>query len=59
MHIVVIAWLFTIGAMALALSSALAGIAWFVVAGLLPVLLLGWLVARRRISARKRSGTPQ
>lgn len=48
MHIVIIAWLFTIGVMALALSSALAGVAWFVGAGLLPVLLLVWLLARRR-----------
>lgn len=47
MHVVIIAWLFTIGVMALALSSALAGIAWFVGAGLLPVLLLAWLAARR------------
>lgn len=59
MHIVVIAWLFTIGVMALALSSTLAGIAWFVFAGLLPVLLLGWLAARRKISARKRNGSPR
>lgn len=51
MHIVIIAWLFTIGVMALALSSALAGVAWFVGAGLLPVLLLVWLLARRRRAA--------
>ncbi|MFO1396356.1 MAG: hypothetical protein U1F48_04765 [Burkholderiales bacterium] len=60
MHIVVIAWLFVIGVMALALSSALAGIAWFVGAGLAPVLLLVWLAARRaRVSARRRDESPR
>lgn len=59
MHIVAIGWLFVIGVMALALSGTLAAIAWFVFAGLLPVLLLGWLVGRRRISARKRDGSPR
>jgi len=59
MHIVAIGWLFVIGVMALTLSGTLAAIAWFVGAGLLPVLLLGWLVARRRISARRRNGSPQ
>jgi len=58
MHIVIIAWLFTIGVMALALSSALAGVAWFVGAGLLPVLLLVWLAARRR-RTRQDTSAPQ
>jgi hypothetical protein len=53
MHIVVIAWLFVIGLMALALSSALAGIAWFVCAGLLPMLLL-WFALRRKRSVLER-----
>lgn len=47
MHIVIIAWLFVIGVMSLALSSTLAAIAWFVGAGLLPVVLLVGLLARR------------
>jgi hypothetical protein len=47
MHIVLIGWLFVIGAMALTLSSALAGIAFFGVVGLAPALLLVWLMARR------------
>lgn len=60
MHIVIIGWLFTIGVMALALSSTVAAIAWFVGAGLLPVLLLAWLAARRRrLSARTRNGSPR
>ena len=60
MHIVIIAWLFTIGVMALALSSTVAAIAWFVGAGLVPVLLLVWLAARRRgVSARTRDGSPR
>jgi len=54
MHIVVIAWLFVIGLMALALSSALAGIAWFVCAGLLPMLLLLWFALRRKRSVLER-----
>lgn len=54
MHIVVIAWLFVIGLMALTLSSALAGIAWFVGAGLLPVLLLLWFALRRKRSVLER-----
>lgn len=58
MHIVIIAWLFVIGLMALALSSTLAGIAWFIGAGVLPVLLVGALVARR-VSARRRNGNPR
>ncbi|MFO1412975.1 MAG: hypothetical protein U1F10_03505 [Burkholderiales bacterium] len=50
MHVVVIAWLFVIGVMALALSSTLAGLAWFLGVGVLPVWLLGWLALRRRRS---------
>lgn len=50
MHIVVIAWLFVIGVMALALSSPLAGFAWFVGAGVLPVWLMAWFALRRRRS---------
>ena len=48
MHIVVIGWLFVIGTMALALSSPLAAVAFFAVAGVAPVALVVWLLARRR-----------
>ncbi len=47
-HIVVIGWLFVIGTMALALSSPLAAVAFFAVAGVAPVALVVWLLARRR-----------
>ena len=47
MHIVLIGWLFVIGAMALTLSSPLAGVAFFAGLGLAPAALLGWLAARR------------
>jgi membrane protein implicated in regulation of membrane protease activity len=48
MHIVVIAWLFVIGVMALALASPLAGVAWFFFVGLAPVALAVALLGRRR-----------
>ncbi len=55
MHIVVIAWLFVIGLMALASSSPLRGVVLLVGAGLGPVLLLAWLLrSRRRKSALER-----
>ena len=54
MHIVIIAWLFVIGVMALALSDPLAGAAWFLVVGLSPVALLLWLGGRRRRSVLQR-----
>ena len=47
-HIVVIGWLFVIGTMALALSSPFAAVAFFLFAGLAPVALVLWLLARRR-----------
>lgn len=58
MHIVIIAWLFVIGVMALALSDPLAGAAWFLVAGLSPVALLLWLGGRRRRSVLQREVEP-
>lgn len=60
MHLVVIAWLYVIGTMALATSSWLAGIALFVFVGLGPVLL--WLFAagrRRRMRRGQASGLEQ
>jgi hypothetical protein len=54
MHIVVIAWLYVIGAMALASASVVGGVAFFAAAGLAPVLL--WLfLAGRRARTRRRS----
>ncbi len=47
MHIVLIGWLFVIGVMALALSSPLAGVAFFAGLGVAPAALLVWLAARR------------
>jgi membrane protein implicated in regulation of membrane protease activity len=54
MHIVVIAWLFVIGVMALALANPLAGAAWFLGVGLAPVALLAALLGRRRRSVLER-----
>lgn len=54
MHIVVAAWMFVTFTMALTLSSAWAGIAFFAGVGLLPVALLLVLAARHR-RARARS----
>jgi len=54
MHIVIIAWLYITLAMALAFHGVLAGIAFFVVAGMLPVALYAWLASRRRRAARER-----
>lgn len=49
MHLVVIAWLYVIGMMAVTSSSALGGLVLFVSAGLLPVLaLVAWLGRRHR-----------
>jgi uncharacterized protein (DUF58 family) len=47
MHIVVIAWLFVIGVMALTFANPLAGAAWFLAVGLLPVALVVGLALRR------------
>jgi nicotinamide riboside transporter PnuC len=54
MHIVIIAWLYITLTMALALHSALAGVAFFFAAGVSPVALYAWLAARRRRAARER-----
>jgi hypothetical protein len=48
MHVVVAAWLFVIFTMALTLSSAWIGVAFFTFVGLGPVVLLVLLAARRR-----------
>lgn len=56
MHLVVIAWLYIVGVMALAASSVGAGVLLFVLGGLLPVLgLLGWLARQRKARANRTS----
>jgi len=57
-HIVILAWLFVTFTMALTFRSALAGLAFFVVAGLGPVALYAWLALRRRRAARARRPPP-
>ena len=52
MHIVVLAWLYVIGTMALTFGSALGGAAFFAAAGLAPVALLAWLALRRHRARR-------
>jgi hypothetical protein len=47
MHLVIMAWLFVIGTMALTMSGVLAGLAFFAVAGLAPLALYAWLKLRR------------
>ena len=54
MHIVIAAWLFVIGTMALTSASALGGIAFFLAAGVAPVAFYAW--ARIRALRRRRSG---
>ena len=51
MHLVVMAWLFVIGTMAMTSSSVLGGIALFA-AGLAPVALYAWVKLRRVRRAR-------
>lgn len=59
MHIVVAAWMFVTFTMALTLSSAWAGIAFFAAAGLLPVALLVVLAARRRRARAPSASVPE
>jgi hypothetical protein len=58
MHIVIIAWLFVAFTMALTMR-AVAGTVFFLVAGLLPVLLYAALALRRRRAARVRARAPR
>lgn len=48
MHIVVLAWLYVMFAMALTMRPVAVGVAFFLVAGLGPVAILAVLAARRR-----------
>lgn len=59
MHIVVAAWMFVTFTMALTLSSAWAGIAFFATAGLLPVALLVVLATRRRRAGARPASVPE
>ena len=52
MHLVIMAWLFVIGTMALTMSSVVAGLAFFAGAGVAPVALYAWLKLRRAGAAR-------
>ena len=52
MHLVVMAWLFVIGTMAMTFASALAGVAFFAAAGLAPVAFYAWVKLRRAGPAR-------
>ena len=54
MHLVILAWLLVTGTMALTMSSALAGVAFFAGAGLAPVALYAWLMVRRLRGERSR-----
>jgi hypothetical protein len=53
MHLVVMAWLFVIGTMALTFAHALAGVAFFLAAGVAPVALYAWVRVRAARSMRE------
>jgi len=57
MHLVIIAWLFITLTMALTMS-ALEGLLFFGLAGLLPVLLYGWLAVQRHRVRRSSTTRP-
>ncbi len=59
MHIVVMAWLFVIGTMALTWTSVLGGVAFFAAVGVAPVALCLWIAVRRlRARAKARAAPP-
>jgi len=55
MHIVILAWLYVIGMMALTSVTLTGGLALFAGAGLSPVLLWVWLAARRARARQRRA----
>jgi hypothetical protein len=61
-HIVIAGWLYVIGAIALTMKSAAAGIVTFALAGVAPVALYGWIalsrLRRRRAGAAARAAPP-
>ncbi|MEO5699183.1 MAG: hypothetical protein ABIS17_12340 [Casimicrobiaceae bacterium] len=58
MHIIVIAWVYVIGMVAMTYESMLGGLLVFVTAGLAPVLLLAALKIRRLRAARDGADPP-
>ena len=52
MHLVVMAWLFVIGTMALTSASVLGGLAFFACAGVAPVAFYAWIKLRRLRATR-------
>lgn len=54
MHIVIMAWLFVIGTMALTSTSVVGGVAFFAVAGVAPVAFYAW-IKLGRLNARRRA----
>ena len=58
MHLIIMAWLFVIGTMALTSQSALGGIAFFAVAGVAPVAFYAWIKLRRLGATRRAAGNP-
>jgi hypothetical protein len=59
LHIVIAGWLYVIGAMALTMKSAVAGVVTFALAGVGPVALYAWIamlrLRRRRATAAARA----
>ena len=58
MHIVVMAWLFVIGTMALTWTSVLGGVAFFAAVGVAPVALYLWIAVRRFRALGRPRGAP-
>ena len=54
MHIVIMAWLFVIGTMALTSTSVVGGVAFFAFAGVAPLAFYAWITLRR-LNARGRT----
>lgn len=59
MHLVIMAWLFVIGTMALTWSSVLGGLAFFAAAGVAPVAFYAWVKLRHLRAARTRASVLQ
>ncbi len=58
MYIVLIAWLFIIGTLALAAESTLAGLALFVGAGIVPAWFVVWIAARHAAPRNRERSRP-
>ena len=54
MHIVIMAWLFVIGTMALTSTSVVGGVAFFAFAGVAPLAFYAW-IKLRQLDARRRA----